>query len=256
MEKVDRLNRPAQNRSLERGISILRAFRAGAGVMGNSELAERTGLSTATVSRLTQTLVKTGMLDYDSRERAYRLSAAVLSLGHAVTFGSPILGLATPHMRQLAEERKVNIGIATRDGDEMVYLEVIRFNRRASHRSVVAGHRVPIESTSLGRAYLATLSIADRRTQLKALAHKHASEWTSLKEDIQRSVEMVKDLGYCTVDSWQPGAIALATPLRFKHHPIHVLNVSISTQEREPATVRELAQELMNIAATIAAGES
>lgn len=256
MEKVDRLSRPAQNRSLERGISILRAFRAGAGVMGNSELAERTGLSTATVSRLTQTLVKTGMLDYDSRERAYRLSAAVLSLGHAVTYGSPILGLATPHMRRVAEKRQINIGIATRDGDEMVYLEVIRFNRKASHRSVVAGHRVPIESTSLGRAYLSTLSVANRNALLQALAHKHASEWTSLKEDIERSVEMAKVLGYCTVDSWQPGAIALATPIRFKHHPIHVLNVSISTLDSKPDTVQELSQALIEIATAIAAGES
>lgn len=43
-----------RNRSLERGIELLRAFRPGADLLGNGELAERTGLSRATVSRLAQ----------------------------------------------------------------------------------------------------------------------------------------------------------------------------------------------------------
>lgn len=55
---LGRLKRPAQNRSLERGVEILRAFRPGTDLMGNSELSERTGIAPATVSRLTQTLVR------------------------------------------------------------------------------------------------------------------------------------------------------------------------------------------------------
>lgn len=54
--------RSAANRSLERGIEILRAFRPGSELLGNSEIAERTGLARSTVSRLTQTLVGTGLL--------------------------------------------------------------------------------------------------------------------------------------------------------------------------------------------------
>ena len=56
-----------RNRSLERGIEILRAFRPGSDLLGNGELAERTGLSPATVSRLTQTLVGAGLLEHDRR---------------------------------------------------------------------------------------------------------------------------------------------------------------------------------------------
>ena len=40
-----RLEQPAQNRSLQRGVEILRAFRPGTDLLGNGELAERTGLS-------------------------------------------------------------------------------------------------------------------------------------------------------------------------------------------------------------------
>ena len=58
-----------QNRSLERGIEILRAFRPGVDLLGNSELAERTGLPRATVSRLSQTLVNSGLLEHDRSAR-------------------------------------------------------------------------------------------------------------------------------------------------------------------------------------------
>ncbi|MBE7158937.1 MAG: helix-turn-helix domain-containing protein, partial [Rhodospirillales bacterium] len=54
------MQKPGQspaNRSLERGIEILRAFRPGSELLGNGELVERTGLPKATVSRLVQTLV-------------------------------------------------------------------------------------------------------------------------------------------------------------------------------------------------------
>ena len=73
-----------RNRSLQRGIEILRAFRPGSNLYGNGELAERTGLSRATVSRLAQTLVDCGMLEHDRRRRAYRLAPLELtSLGRA-----------------------------------------------------------------------------------------------------------------------------------------------------------------------------
>jgi DNA-binding IclR family transcriptional regulator len=46
------------------------------------------------------------------------------------------------------------------DRDEMVYLESIRYARRVAFRNVVSGQRVPMELTSLGRAYLSTLPVS------------------------------------------------------------------------------------------------
>jgi DNA-binding IclR family transcriptional regulator len=145
------------NRSLERGIEILRAFRPGVDVLGNGEIAERTGLPRSTVSRLTRTLVNSGMLDEAHDRRAYRLAASVISLGHAMRIGSPVLNAIGPLMRAESIRRKVNVGLATADRTMMVYLESIRYSPRAALRNVVAGQQVPMELTSLGRAYLAGL---------------------------------------------------------------------------------------------------
>ena len=69
--------------ALARGLDILRAFHAGEGMLGNQEIAHRTGLPKPTVARLTHTLTELGYLNYIRRFRKYELGASVLALGYA-----------------------------------------------------------------------------------------------------------------------------------------------------------------------------
>jgi DNA-binding IclR family transcriptional regulator len=226
-----------RNRSLERGVELLRAFRPGADLLGNGELAERTGLSRATVSRLTQTLVDCGLLEHDRQRRAYRLAAPVLSLAHAMRSGSPVLQIAGPLMRAEAEQRKINVGLAVADRDEMVYLESVRYSRRVAWRNVVAGQRVPMELTSLGRAWLAAATEQQRSTLLAQFRARRGSGWRPLAGEINAAIESVQRMGYCWA-AWQPQVVALATPVVLPGHPVYVLNMSI-TGDTEPVQVVE-----------------
>ncbi len=245
-----RLSQPPQNRSLERGVEILRAFRPGADLLGNGELADRTGLSRATVSRLTQTLVGTGLLEHDRRQRAYRLAAPVLSLAHAMRSGSPVLQVAAPMMRKVAERLKINVGLAVADRDEMVYLESVRYNRKVSLRNVVAGQRVPIELTSLGRAWLAVAPDASREALLAQFKGRRASGWAAMEREIAQAIESVRRHGYCAA-SWQAEVVALATPVVVESHPIYALNMSVTTQAAADVVTGELGAPLMDLAARI-----
>jgi DNA-binding IclR family transcriptional regulator len=250
--------RPASspaNRSLERGIEILRAFRPGAEVMGNGELAERTGLSRATVSRLTQTLVQCGFLQYDAPLRAYRLAAPVLSLAHAMRTGSVVLQAAAPLMRELAQSQRINVGLAVADGDEMVYLESVRYNRKPSLRTVVAGQRVPMALTSLGRAWLAAAPADQRKAVLAGILGRGRRRAPALAEEIRQAVDSVARIGWCMA-SWQPEVVAVSTPLRIHRQPIHVLNVSVSTSAAPHEAARELAPLLMALAERILSSET
>jgi len=243
-----KLGRSPPNRSLKRGIAILRAFRPGTVLLGNGEIAERTGLSRASISRLTQTLTDVGYLEYSALQRAYRLGAPVLTLGHAMRSGSPVLRIATPLMTALARRLRINVGLAVRDGDEMVYLESVRFNAKGSQRSVVSGQRVPIELTALGRAWLAAAPETERKALMTLLKVKRRKRWRFLEKEIAEATSCVKQRGYC-VASWQPQVIALATPLVSERHPIHVLNVSVTTDEPVASVVRALDQSLLALAA-------
>ena len=63
-------------------------------------------------ARLAQTLVETGLLEHDRSRRPYRLAAPVLSLGHAMRSGSPVLNAVAPLMRALAEKLRISVGLA------------------------------------------------------------------------------------------------------------------------------------------------
>ena len=234
------------NRSLERGVEILRAFRPGSTLLGNGEIAERTGLAPATVSRLTQTLVGSGWLEHVPAARAYRLAAPVLSLAHAMRTGSDLLHLAAPRMRAVAEKLRVNVGLARADRAEMVYLESIRYNRRASLRTVVSGQRVPMELTSLGRAWLAVAPDAVRRA-LFAGFRQRRGDWPELRVEIETAMRHVGEHGWCAA-AWQPDVVALAMPLRLgADESGHVLNLSVSSGQPVAQVAGEFAATLVSL---------
>jgi DNA-binding IclR family transcriptional regulator len=244
----------AQNRSLERGIDILRAFRPGSDLLGNGEIADRTGIARATVSRLTQTLVLSGMLDYDRRARAYRLGAAVLSLGLAMRSSNPVLQIASPLMRAASEKCRANVGLATVDRSEMVYLESFRYNRRGVLRTVVSGQRVPIELTSLGRAYLAAAPEENRHEFVARLRAKNAvrsgTASDALEKEINEAIAQVGAQGFCTA-SWQPEVFALASPVQIPGYPIYVVNMSVTGKDTPESVINELGSPLLALRAKI-----
>ncbi|MEF7612513.1 IclR family transcriptional regulator [Aquincola sp. MAHUQ-54] len=238
-------------RGLARGLEVLRAFRPGSALLGNGDIAERTGLSKSTVSRLTQTLVHAGMLQFDVRSGAYRLAPAVLSFAHAMRTGSRVLEIAAPAMRALAEARRINVGLAAADRDEMVYLESVRYSRRVALRTVVSGQRVPMELTSLGRAYLSTLDEDHRRALFAHFMQRRGTQWRRLRADIEAALQDVARRGYCAA-AWQPEVVALAAPLQATDGT-YVLNVSISTEQAFGPAVEQLAEPLLTLRAQLQA---
>lgn len=234
------------NRSLLRGLEILRAFRPGSDVLGNAEIAERTGLPKSTVSRLTGTLLQAGFLFYSPGQQGYSLGVGVLSLSLAMRNGSALLQSARAPMMSEARRLRVNIGLALADRDEMVYLETLRFAGNSSLRQVVSGQRVPMALTSLGRAYLSTLTLAQKRTQLGHLKTRHPRDWPALRQQITQSMQDVKEYGWCAA-SWQPQVVALATPIEIESQVVHVLNMSVHTKDSRKEVTERLAPELLRL---------
>ena len=216
---------PKLNRSLTRGLDILRCFKPGVDLLGNGEIAERTKLPPSTVSRLTQTLVLSGFLERSEQHSAYRLAPAVLSLGHAYKVGSQELKLVAPLMRKASEKYKLNVGLAIADRMEMVYLESIRYTKNVALRTVVAGQRVPIERTSLGMAWIATLD-SDKRSQFIAeIKRQKLKNWIQIEKEIYAAIESVNKNNYC-VASWLPEIFAISTTVTLLNGQKASLNFS------------------------------
>ena len=166
--------------------------------------------------------------------------------------GSPVLGVAGPLMRAEAEKRKINVGLAVPDRDEMVYLESVRYGRKVAWRNVVAGQRVPIELTSLGRAWLAIAPEPQRNALMAQFRSRHSQRgWLKLEREIENAKLDVGRLGYCWA-SWQPEVVALAAPVRVVGHSLpYILNMSVASAEPPRVVTDRLAQPLLNLAARL-----
>jgi DNA-binding IclR family transcriptional regulator len=243
----------ADTRSLERGLSILRVFRAGTSLWKNGDLADRTGLPRSTVSRLTRTLVACGFLDYDRIAHAYRLGAAVLGLAESWMVGSDVPQLASPIMQTTADRLNVNISLAVPDIDQMVYLHTIRKHEDLVPRRVTIGHRTLIEVSSLGHAYLATLPASERASLLRSLQKRYtSSRWGILAREIRKSIQHVHQTGYCRPTVWLPGIIALATPIQIVGRSPYFVALTAPLQKWDEPRIQEvLVPALLELAAQI-----
>ena len=101
--------------SLARGLEVLRAFRPGDGVLGNLEIANRTGLPRPTVSRLTATLAKLGYLEYVARLRKYRIGPSVLALGYVFLSSLDVRRAANAAMQELADYAEASVTLRATD---------------------------------------------------------------------------------------------------------------------------------------------
>ncbi|MFI5034112.1 MAG: IclR family transcriptional regulator, partial [Reyranellales bacterium] len=121
---------PAKDRqfvtALARGLDILRAFHAGEGMLGNQEIAHRTGLPKPTVARLTHTLTELGYLNYIRRFRKYELGASVLALGYAAISSMDVRRASRQPLETLAHALNASTALGGRDRHSMIYLEACR----------------------------------------------------------------------------------------------------------------------------------
>lgn len=232
-------------------MAILAAFRPGVSALTNAEIAERTQLPRSTISRLTQTLLECGFLWHDVTAGVYRLAAPILSLAHAMRLELDILNVALPMMREAAEGKRINVGLAVPDHMDMVYIESVRRNRGGLFRHVVSGSRIPMELTALGRAHMATLDPATFDAVMARLSERHSQDWPPIQRMILDAVRMVHEKKYCIV-SWQSGMTSIATPLVLPGQPSYVFNMSYASQEISDSYARkELAPSLLKLTARV-----
>ena len=147
--------------ALARGLEVLACFRSGNRVLGNQDIAKRCNLSNSTVSRLTSTLVKMGYLMHDAPTGKYRLGMATLSLGMGMLAKLDVRQIARPYLQEIADFSQGVVSLGVRDRLSMLCIETCR-SRSALTLQLDVGTRLPITTSSMGRAYLAEAGQVER----------------------------------------------------------------------------------------------
>ncbi|MVW72975.1 MULTISPECIES: IclR family transcriptional regulator [unclassified Bordetella] len=203
--------------ALARGLEILRCFSAREPSLSNGELAAYTGLPKSTISRLTKTLVELGYLRHDAKNREYSVGPSVLALGYSALANLRVAEIARPHMQALADATGALISLATRDRLSMLYLEACCSDTTMTLR-MGRGVRMPILSTSIGRAFLAALPVNEREYLVAALKQKGepAVEPADLQA-LNRELNRYQRDGYCvSLGEWNADVNAAATPISWQ----------------------------------------
>jgi DNA-binding IclR family transcriptional regulator len=200
--------------ALARGINILTAFTAHEAWLGNTEIARRVGLAKSTVSRITRTLTALGYLRYSPRLRQYRLGVPVLALGYSVLADIDVRKVARPRMQAFANAHNGLIGLAVRDGFDLIHIETCHSATSVVSLRLDAGTRTPIADTAFGWALLSALPADERDLLLAQLEHQYGGRWPAVRQALVQSFDAIGRDGFCLAHSaWQPDISALAVPL-------------------------------------------
>ncbi|CAG9246080.1 putative IclR family transcriptional regulator [Paraburkholderia unamae] len=211
--------------TLVRGIRVLEAFRSSDnGPLSNKEVAERTGLPKATVSRLIHALADMGYVAIDPKSGGYSLGPGVLSFAHIFLSQLDIRLRIRPLMQRLSAPPGTTLLLAVRDRFQMTTVEAMENDPGFQLRAWV-GASVPIALTASGHAYLAGLSPAARTLLLEKMSAEHTDGWRAINKSIDRSLRSVAANGYCFErGEWKPHLSEVAVPVALDLNRDNVLS--------------------------------
>jgi IclR family mhp operon transcriptional activator len=223
--------------SLRRGLRVLRLINETRGCRIKT-LQAMLGLPKPTVVRMVATLVEAGYV-WRSEAGIYKVSARVLSLANRYDADEGLLMAARPVLARLRGETAWPSDLAAFDGDAMVILDTgddpgtFGLNR-------ARGSRLPVLTTSLGRAYLA---FRPPRAQDDLLAHLLKVE--APRGDARLTIGRLKRIlrqtraqGYAAADGeYLKNTRAIAVPILVEDRPLATINLMTVIGAMEMAEV-------------------
>ncbi|WP_426169569.1 IclR family transcriptional regulator domain-containing protein [Sandarakinorhabdus sp. DWP1-3-1] len=215
--------------TLQRGLSVLRAFDQAHPEMALSEVATVTGLPPAAARRCLNTLVALGYVAQVGRK--FLLRPEVLSFGSAYLASMNIEQVAVPPLQLLRDNTGDSASLAVRSGRDLLYVCHIPTNRRI-RLGVGVGTRFPLHATSMGKVLLAYQEPAGIEAFLAAGALARLTERTVTDPQAFRDrLRMVRERSYdSALDELDYGIVSVAVPvLGAENRVVAAINCSTST---------------------------
>jgi len=208
---------PAQDRrfvtALARGLGLLRCFTPADRWLAHQELARRSGLPQATVSRLTFTLCSLGYLRHRASTGEYALGPAVLTLGFSMLSNFQIGRIARPFMEALAEHTQAAISLGVRHDTSVVYVAHCRSTARLL-LGLDVGTRLPFAETAMGRAMWCASTPGMRALLARRLEAEDPVRWPAREAGLRRAEADHAQRGYVgSASEWEQEIAAIGVAL-------------------------------------------
>jgi IclR family pca regulon transcriptional regulator len=184
--------------SLERGLSVIRAFDAEHSRLTLSEVAAATGLSRAAARRFLHTLVHLGYMR--TAGGRFELRPKILELGYAYLSSLTLPEVAMPHLEELVEEVHESSSVSELDGGDVVYIARVP-TKRIMTVTISVGTRFPAYATSMGRVLLAAQPEPWLDAYLSTAALHHLTGHTiTTASGLRQELRKIRSNGWALID--------------------------------------------------------
>jgi IclR family transcriptional regulator, pca regulon regulatory protein len=243
---------PDYVQSLERGLSVIRAFGSDNPELRLSDVARATGLTRAAARRFLLTLVRLGYVRQDGP--SFSLRPRVLELGYAYLSALSLPEVAQPHMEALVAEVNESSSVAVLDDVDIVYVARVP-TQRIMTITIAVGTRLPAYATSMGRVLLAGLApdaLVDRLERIDV--ERLTATTVPNRKTLRGKIDEVRQTGWAAVDQeLEEGVRSAAVPIRdASQSVVAALNVSVhATRMTMQGLRRDVVPRLLRTAEAI-----
>lgn len=198
--------------TLERGLSVLRAFDKSRPEMQLSEVAAVTKLSPAVARRCLNTLEKLGYIARHGRK--FLLRPEVLSFGWSYMSSMNFECFALPHLQAVRDETGDSSSMAVLSGHDILYVAHVSTQRHI-RVSANVGTRFPLHATSLGKVLLAFQPEESIDVYFAAANMQRFTENTiTSPETMRQHLSSIRQKGFgSSLDELDYGIVSVSTPV-------------------------------------------
>jgi len=233
-------------KSLKRGFEILKCFTPNEPSLRLTDIANKLGISKATIFRYVSTLKDLGYLKQDEKFKVYKLTVKVLELGFVALNTLDFPKIAIPYLEELAHKCQESSSMAILDGPDIVYV-ARPSTKRWLTTYLQVGSKLPAYCTSLGRILLAYKPFSEVQEIFKSIELKSYTSYTITDlNNLREELKKIQKDGYAINNQeLEIGLLSAAAPVyNTKGKVIAAINISMSSAR---VSIDELKQKFIPV---------
>ncbi len=214
--------------SFARSIAVMQMIADSGRPLSRAELVERADVTRPTLYRIMASLEAEGLIEQAGHGR-YRLGARLVNLARTALAQSDVRRTAEPEIERLRDLTGETVHLAVPSGDAMVYIDKIE-SREVVRMMSTIGTRVPLHSTSVGKAYLSALPPDEAAALIDQLDRPAVTEFTVTgAEALKAVVRRARELGFSREEQEnERGIVCFGAAIRDKAGvPVAAISVSV-----------------------------
>ncbi|AZM88586.1 MULTISPECIES: IclR family transcriptional regulator [Streptomyces] len=182
-------------KSAVRTVLLLEHFAARPGLHSLADIQNDLSLPKSSLYMLLRTLVNLGWVETDATGTRYGIGVRALLVGSSYIDGDEVVAAARPTLDRLSDDTTETIHLARLDGTSVVYLAT-RQSQHYLRPFTRVGRRLPVHSTALGKALLASHTDEEVRALLPKRLEAVTEHTITDREQLVEELALVREQGY------------------------------------------------------------